>query len=147
MTLFNMMPDRLCEWFSDKREFDDCSFCVRFPPGFKSTPITKPVVTIGIKSIDVVYRESDGSKGRAVQEKYSVGIYVPRSMGGSYCTFIFERLARQLLFNNDIYIYRMTAGEVEYVRDTDSLFMEAVFETQEGLSAAYPEDNDRFTLP
>lgn len=132
MSLMSSLPDKLCEWFSDMNEFSDCSFCTQFPAGFKATPLTNPIIVFGTKSIEVPelsYEEDIAVNPdvRKVTEQFSVGIHVPRHAGGTYCNAVFERIADQLLFNTSIAIAGITAGEVEYIRNTDSLFMNMIF--------------------
>lgn len=138
MSLMASLPDKLCEWFSDMNEFSDCSFCTQFPAGFKATPLTNPIVVFGTKSIEVpeLSYEEDVAVNpdvRKVVEQFSVGIHVPRSSGGTYCNAVFERIADRLLFNTSIGITSITAGEVEYIRNTDSLFMNMVFTVSETM--------------
>lgn len=138
MSLMTSLPDKLCEWFSDMNEFSDCSFCTQFPSGFKATPLTKPIVVFGTKSIEIpeLSYEEDvvvDPDIRKVVEQFSVGIHVPRSAGGSYCNAVFERITDQLLFNTSMEIVSITAQEVEYIRNTDSLYMNMIFTVSETM--------------
>lgn len=147
MAFFSSLPDRLCEWLADKRDLSDCHFCTQYPSGFKSIPLTKPIVFIGTKSVDVVPCSPENAHIRDIEEKYTIGIHVPRSMGGVSCTKIFHRIAEQLLFNCDIFVSRMTAHSVEYVRETDSLFMNTEIEIHEQIEKGYDSNySDRFVI-
>lgn len=146
MSYITSLPDRLCEWFSDMYEFEDCSFCTQFPSQIKETPLMKPVVVFGMKSIEIPEIQNDeasepDSEGRNVNEEFSAGIYVPRSKGGAYCNYILSRIADQLLFNTELEIRKIKTEETVYVRNPDSLFMELVFTVSETLHKGtdYPE--------
>lgn len=145
MSLITTLPDRLCEWFSDMNEFTGYSFCTQFPVGSKSTPLIKPVIVFGTKSIEILDNTTDETGTiitdcRIAKEQFTIGIHVPRSEGGTACSDILDRLMDQLLFNTSLSISSIVSEETQYIRNTDSLYMNAVFTTDETIEkgSVYP---------
>ena len=138
MSLLSTLPDRLCEWYSDLPSFSDCSFCTQFPVNSKKTPLEKPVVVFGAKSIRVLDNTTDETgtvitDSRIAQSKFTIGIHVPRSVGGTGCFQLFDSIVELLLFNTSFSISDITSDELEYIRNTDSLFLKTVFTISETL--------------
>lgn len=150
MSLISVLPDKLCEWFSDLNEFSDCSFCTQFPVNSKTTPLEAPVVVFGADSITVLDNTTDETgtiitDSRIAEIKFSIGIHVPRSQGGVGCYTLFDEIVELLLFNTSFAISGVTSENIEYIRNTDSLYLKVIFtvsETIDGSSASTAE----FTL-
>ena len=139
MSLITILPDRLCEWFSDMNEFSGYSFCTQFPSGSKATPLTKPVIVFGMQSVEILDNTTDETgtiitDSRIAQKQFSIGIHVPRSEGGASCGEILDRLLDLLIFNTSLYISSVKSDEVQYIRNTDSLYMSTVFTTVETIA-------------
>ena len=140
MSLISELPHRLCEWFSDLNEFSDCSVSTKFPIKSKTTPLDKPVLVFGAKSVKVFDNVTDES-GAVITESYiadvdfSIGIHVPRSMGGSVCFSILDSVTDRLLFSTNLAISSIVSDSLEYIRNTDSLFLELVFTVNETLKS------------
>lgn len=138
MSLISSLPDRLCEWFSDMNEFSDYSFSTQFPAGSKATPLTNPVIVFGTKSIEILDNATDETDtiitdSRIAQTQFSIGIHVPRNEGGTGCNTIFYRIIDLLLFNTSLLICNIKTDEIEYIRNTDSLYMNTVFTVSETI--------------
>lgn len=138
MSFITTLPDRLCEWFSDMNEFTDYSFCTQYPSGLKSSPLDKPIIVFGTKSIEVFDNSVDGNgsliiNSRNTEEKFTVGIHIPRSMGGSELGGILDRIIDLLLFNTPLYIKSIKSEEPTYIRNIDSIYLESVFVTTETI--------------
>lgn len=138
MSLITTLPDKLCEWFSDMNEFSGCSFCTQFPVNSKATPLEKPVVVFGTDSLTVLDNTTDETgtvitDSRMAQVKFSMGIHVPRSQGGTGCNSLLDRLSELILFNTSLAISGVKTENIEYIRNTDSLYLRAVFTTAETL--------------
>ena len=138
MSLMTTIPDKFCEWFSDMNEFSDCSFCTQFPVNSKATPLIKPVIVFGTDSIKVLDNTTDETgtvitDSRTAQIKFSMGIHVPRSHGGTGCNTLFDRLTDLIIFNTTLAIIGIQTESIEYIRNTDSLYLKAVFTTEETL--------------
>lgn len=147
MSLISSLPDRLCEWFSDMNEFSDYSFSTQFPSGSKATPLTKPVIVFGTKSIEILDNTTDETDtiitdSRIAQTQFSIGIHVPRTEGGTGCNLIFDRIIDLLLFNTPLLICNVKTDEIEYIRNTDSLYMNTVFTVSETIDKGsdYPAE-------
>lgn len=138
MSLITTLPDRLCEWFSDMNEFSDYSFCTQFPSGSKASPLVKPVIVFGTKSIEILDNTTDETgtvitDSRIAEELFTIGIHVPRDNGGTACNVILDRLIDLLLFNTDLNISSVKSDETQYIRNTDSLYLSAEFTTAETI--------------
>lgn len=138
MSLLSVLPDKLCEWFSDLTMFSDCSFCTQFPVNSKTTPLEKPVVVFGAKSINVLDNTTDETgtiitDSRIAETRFTIGVHVPRSLGGTGCFSLFDSIIEILLFNTSFSISGVDSQEIEYIRNTDSLFLKAVFTISETL--------------
>lgn len=138
MSLITTLPDRLCEWFSDMNEFTDCSFSTQYPAKLKATPLSKPVIVFGIKSIEVFDNTTDESdsiivNSRKVEEKFTIGIHVPKNVGGSELGYILDRIIDLLIFDTSLYIKSIESDEPVYIRNTDSIYLESVFTTTETI--------------
>ncbi len=147
MSLISTLPDRLCEWFSDMNEFSDYSFSTQFPAGSKATPLTKPVIVFGTKSIEILDNTTDETDtiitdSRIAQTQFSIGIHVPRTEGGTGCNAIFDRIMDLLLFNTSLLICNVKSDEIGYIRNTDSLYMNTVFTVSETIDKGtdYPAE-------
>lgn len=132
MSYISTLPDRLCEWFSDMGEFSTCTFCTTFPSTEKATPLSKPIVVFGTKSINVLDNAIDetGSlitDSRIAEEKFSISIHVPRTRGGVACCEILDRLIDLLLYATTLRISNISSTETAYIRNTDSLNLNATF--------------------
>ena len=146
MSLITTLPDKLCTWFSGMSEFSDCSFCTQFPSGSKAIPLEKPVIVFGIDSFSVFDNTTDetGSiitDSRTGQVKFSVGIHIPRNQGGIGCCSLLDRITDLILFDTSLEISNLQTENTEYVRNTDSLYLRAVFTTKETIhrGSKYPE--------
>ena len=140
MSLISELPHRLCEWFSDLNEFSDCSVCTQFPGNSKATPLEKPVLVFGAKSVKVFDNVTDETGAiitgsRIADADFSIGIHVPRSMGGAECFSILDSVTDRLLFSTDLAINSIVSDSIEYIRNTDSLFLELVFTVTETLKS------------
>ena len=138
MSLLSILPDKLCEWFSDLNEFSGYSFCTQFPVNSKTTPLVKPVIVFGAKSIKVLDNTTDETgtiitDSRIANSDFTVGIHVPRSLGGTGCYNLFDSIIELLLFNTSFSISSVSSEEIEYIRNTDSLFLKASFTIRETL--------------
>ncbi len=141
MSLIAKLPDQLCEWYSDMNEFSDCSFCTQFPVNSKTTPLENPVVVFGAKGISVLDNTTDETgtiitDSRVAESKFTIGIHVPRSRGGAGCYDLFDSIVDILLFNTSVAVSGITTDEIEYIRNTDSLYLRAVFTTNETLQSS-----------
>lgn len=138
MSLISKLPDTLCEWFSDLNDFSDCSFCTQFPVNSKTTPLEKPVVVFGADSIKVLDNTTDETgtiitDSRIAETKFTIGIHMPRDMGGTGCFGLFDNIVDMLLFNTSLAISGIVSDEIEYIRNTDSLYLRVVFTINETL--------------
>lgn len=138
MSLLSILPDRLCEWYSDMTQFAGYSFCTQFPVNSKTTPLEKPVIVFGAKSIKVLDNTTDETgtiitDSRIANSDFTVGIHVPRSLGGTGCYNLFDSVIELLLFNTSLSISNVISEEIEYIRNTDSLFLKACFTIRETL--------------
>lgn len=138
MSLITTLPNRLCEWFSDMPEFMNYTFCTVFPATNKSTPLTKPVIVFGTKSIEILDNTIDetGSivtDSRIAEERFTISIHVPRNEGGVLCSNILDRLIDLLLFDTSMSISNLESAETTYIRNTDSLNLCASFKVSETL--------------
>ncbi|MBQ8209371.1 MAG: hypothetical protein IJZ35_02170 [Clostridia bacterium] len=145
MSLITKLPDRLCEWFSDMAEFSTYTFCTTFPSSTKATPLTKPVVVFGTKSVEILDNAIDetGSiitDSRIAEEKFSISIHVPRANGGVACCEILDRLMDLLLYATPLQISNIESAETKYIRNTDSLNLTASFTVSETINkgSIYP---------
>ena len=146
MTLISGLPNRLCEWFSDLNEFSDCALCTQFPASSKATPLEKPVIVFGARSLKVYDNVTDETGEvitdiRIADTDYSIGIHVPRSMGGEECFSILDSVTDRLLFSTDLKIRSIVSDRIEYIRNTDSLFLELVFTVKETMTGNGNTDN------
>ena len=140
MSLISELPDRLCEWFSDLNEFSDCSVSTQFPASSKTTPLEKPVIVLGARSVKVFENVTDETGAvitgkRIADADFSIGIHVPRMMGGAECFSILDSVTDRLLFSTDLEISSIVSDSLEYIRNTDSLFLELVFTVKETLQS------------
>ena len=138
MSLISTLPDTLCEWFSDLNDFSDCSFCTQFPVNSKTTPLEKPVVVFGSKSIKVLDNTTDETgtiitDSRMAESDFSIGIHVPRNSGGTVCFSLLDSIVDRLLFNTSLSISGVVSDEIEYIRNTESLYLKVVFTINETL--------------
>lgn len=146
MALITVLPDRLCEWFSDMTDFDTCTFCTQFPAESKITPLDKPVVVFGAESIHVLDNTTDETgtiitDSRMAKSKFSIGIHMPRSEGGIVCNSLLEGLLDLLLFDTPLSVSDVQSYAIEYIRNTDSLYLKTVFTVSETLErgTSYPK--------
>lgn len=140
MSLISTLPDTLCEWFSDLNDFSDCSFCTQFPINSKTTPLEKPVIVFGAKGITVLDNTTDETgtiitDSRIAESKFTIGIHVPRNIGGVGCYDLFDSIVDMLLFNTSLSISGIVSEDIEYIRNTDSLYLRAVFTINETLQS------------
>lgn len=147
MSLISKLPDTLCEWFSDLNDFSDCSFCTQFPVNSKTTPLEKPVVVFGADSIKVLDNTTDETgtiitDSRIAETKFTIGIHMPRNMGGTGCFGLFDEIMDMLLFNTSLSISGIVSDEIEYIRNTDSLYLRVVFTINETL-----QSKENYTSP
>lgn len=138
MSLISTLPDTLCEWFSDLNDFSGCSFCTQFPVNSKTTPLEKPVVVFGADSIKVLDNTTDETgtiitDSRIAESKFTIGIHIPRNMGGTGCFGLSDEIVDMLLFNTSLSISGIDSDEIEYIRNTDSLYLRVVFTINETL--------------
>ena len=138
MSLISTLPDMLCEWFSDFNEFSDCAFCTQFPVNSKTTPLEKPVIVFGSKSIKVLDNTTDETgtiitDSRMAESDFSIGIHVPRNSGGTGCYSLLDSIVDRLLFSTSLSISGVVSDEIEYIRNTESLYLEVVFTINETL--------------
>lgn len=146
MSLISTLPDNLCEWYSDQRDFSDCSFCTQFPVNSKTTPLEKPVIVFGADSIKVLDNTTDETgtvitDSRIAELKFTIGIHVPRNMGGSGCYGLFDSIIDLLLFNTSLSVSGIVSNDIEFIRNTDSLYLKAVFTVNETLQSIGNYDN------
>ena len=104
----------------------------------KTTPLEKPVVVFGAKAIKVLDNTTDETgtiitDSRIAESEFSIGIHVPRSVGGTGCFSLFDSIIELLLFNTSFSVSDVTSDEIEYIRNTDSLFLKCVFKISETL--------------
>ncbi len=138
MSLIANLPDRLCEWFSDMNEFSGCSFCTQFPVNSKVTPLEAPVVVFGTNKLTVLDNTTDETgtiitDSRVAEVEFAVGIHVPRAQGGIGCNNLLDRICDLMLFNTSLSITGVTTEAIEYIRNTDSLYLKAILTTSETL--------------
>lgn len=138
MSLITTLPDKLCEWFTDMNEFEGHSFCTQFPSNSKVTPLEKPVIVFGAEKFTVLNNTTDDSgsiatNNRLVDLDFTVGIHVPRTVGGTGCNSLLDRITDLLLFNTSLKITSVTTEKIVYIRNTDSLFLKAKFTTSDIL--------------
>ena len=145
MSLISTLPDRLCEWFSDMAEFSPYTFCTTFPASTKATPLSKPVIVFGIKSIEVMDNAINETgtiitDSRIAEEKFSVSIHVPRGQGGVACCNILDRIIDLLLYATPLKISGIESDEPNYIRNTDSINLNASFTVCESFNkgTVYP---------
>lgn len=145
MSYIRSLPDALCEWFSDMRDFSDCVFCTQYPAESKITPLENPVIVLGSKSLKVLDNTVDETgniitDSRIAELVFTVGIHVPRSSGGNRCNVLLDKITDMLLFNTPLSVSNVTAGEMEYIRNTDSLYLTVTFTVDETLKrqSVYP---------
>lgn len=141
MSLISTLPDKLCEWYSDQRDFSNCSFCTQFPVNSKTTPLEKPVIVFGADSIKVLDNTTDETgtiitDSRIAELKFTIGIHVPRGLGGSGCYSLFDSIMDLLLFNTSLSISGIVSSDIEYIRNTDSLYLKTVFTVNETLQSS-----------
>ncbi|MCD7774025.1 MAG: hypothetical protein LUG85_00955 [Clostridiales bacterium] len=145
------LPDKLCQWFSDMSGFSDCVFTTQFPAETKDAPIIKPVVAIGVQSVSIADYESEDSSTvvsdyRYADQVFCVNIHVPRTMGGSVCYEIFDRLYDLLLFDSEIVPVEVNSSEISYIRTTDSLCMKTEFSIREIFTMSENDYPEPFTM-
>ena len=138
MSLITTLPDKLCEWFADMNEFEGHSFCTQFPTNSKATPLEKPVIVFGTEKFTVLNNTTDeagtiATNNRLVELDFTVGIHVPRTLGGVGCNALLDRIADLILFNTSLKITGVTTEKTAYIRNTDSLFLKAKFTTSDIL--------------
>lgn len=145
MSYISKLPDRLCGWFADMAEFSSYTFCTTFPIGSKATPLTKPIVVFGTESINILDNtiNETGSlvtDSRIAEEKYSIGIHVPRAAGGVACCELLDRIIDLILFATPLQVSNIESSEITYVRNTDSLNLNASFTVSETINkgSVYP---------
>lgn len=145
MSLITRLPDRLCEWFTDMAEFSRYTFCTTFPASKKATPLEKPVIVIGTKSINILDNAINETgtiitDSRIAEEKFSISIHVPRTSGGIACCEILDRLTDLLLYATSLKISSIESSETIYIRNTDSLKLTAQFTVTESIDkgSVYP---------
>lgn len=147
MALFVKLPARLCEWFSDMAEFSEFGFCTTFPSAGKITPLTKPVVVLGTKSVEILDNATDETgtiitDSRVAVETFSISIHVPREQGGVGCCAILDRLIDLLLYATPLKITGICSEDAVYIRNTDSLNLTATFTLSENITkeSIYPKE-------
>lgn len=138
MSLISVLPDKLCEWFSDLNQFSGCSFCTQFPVNSKTTPLEAPVIVFGADSMTVLDNTTDETgtiitDSRIAETKFSIGIHVPRSQGGTGCYTLYDSIIELLLFNTSFAVSGITTENIEYIRNTDSLYLKAIFTVSETI--------------
>lgn len=145
MSLITKLPDALCEWFSDMTDFSGCTFCTQFPAQSKITPIENPVIVFGTKSMKVLENTTDETgavitDSRIAELTFSVGIHVPRTVGGQRCNRLLDEITDMLIFNTPLSVSEIKSSETEYLRNTDSLYLSATFTVCESLKrqSVYP---------
>ncbi len=138
MSLLVKLPNALCEWFSDMNNFSQCVFCTQFPAESKKTPLEKPVIVFGAKSLNVLDNTVDEAgnvitDSRVAELVFSVGIHVPRIDGGSVCTELLDSMTELLLFNTGLSISEVKSDDIKYIRNTDSLYLAFTFTVDDTL--------------
>ena len=138
MSFISTLPDRLCEWFTDMAEFSGYTFCTTFPSGAKATPLTKPVVVIGMKSINILDNTVNETgtlvtDSRIAEEEYLLNIHVPREEGGNTCCLILDKLIDLILYATPLKISNIQSSETKYIRNTDSINLNATFTITETI--------------
>lgn len=141
MSLISVLPDKLCEWFSDLNEFSGCSFCTQFPVNSKTTPLESPVIVFGADTMTVLDNTTDETgtiitDSRIAETKFSIGIHVPRSQGGTGCYTLYDSVIELLLFNTSFAVSGITTENIEYIRNTDSLYLKVVFTVSETIESS-----------
>lgn len=100
-----------------------------YPLGQKASPLKKPVVVFGTKSIDVL-EKSVNEAGAVISDRryaeltFSIGIHMPKSVGSVLSYSAIYRIIDVLLFATDLNIVKINTSQMEYLRNTDSLYME-----------------------
>lgn len=145
MSVITTLPDRLCEWFSDMNEFSSCAFTTQFPPESKITPLDKPVVVFGTGKINVLENTADETgtavtDSRVCEEEFTVGIHAPRTLGGAECSSLLDRVIDLILFDTSLNISSIKSEEPQYIRNTDSIYLQATFMLSDTLrkGTGYP---------
>lgn len=119
----------LCEWFADMPEFETYNFCTMYPFGQSASPLKKPVVVFGTKSIDIL-EKSVNEAGAVITDRryaeltFSIGVHLPKSAGSILSYEVIYKIIDLLLFDTDLNIVKINTSEMEYIRNTDSLYME-----------------------
>lgn len=138
MSLISSFPDELCELFSDLNDFTHCSFCTQYPVHSKATPLKNPIVVFGSESIKILSNTTDETNSvitdtRIAETSYTIGIHMPRDMGGTGCFSLLDEIIDVLLFHTNFGIKELSSEKLEYIRNTDSLYLRVVFSVDETL--------------
>ncbi len=143
MSYIQTLPDKLCEWFSDMREFSDCSFCTCFPNDSQAYPLIKPIIVFGLSSVKINSEAENAVNTltvRTAEEEFFIDINIPRLNSGTACTDILGRVIELLLFGLPVRVMSLNTEKIKYERDTDSLLIHTVFTINEALKndSSYP---------
>ena len=100
-----------------------------------AVPVVHAIAEEIIKVLDNTTDETGTiiTDSRIANSDFTVGIHVPRGLGGSGCYNLFDSIIELLLFNTSFSISSVSSEEIEYIRNTDSLFLKASFTIRETL--------------
>jgi hypothetical protein len=115
--------------------FSDLTFVIAHENDIKPTPLEKPIIALSPKGCvisDKLTQVSDTgeitvTKKREVKSTISVDIYLPYSMGGIEGHRIFDRIATNLLFTQNLAISGATCSEADYDTSCQAIVLKSSF--------------------
>lgn len=143
------LPSSIVNWLNTLEDLKDIKFLTEFPPVYKSVPLKKSIVSVGVEELNITDHFTANDDGVLIRDEYcrtakmniSLIIHVPFSMGGSKCHEVFTKVVNHLTFGSDLNILESNCEKVVSDRNTDALVMKAIITfTADFCPANNPDD-------
>ena len=132
-TTISTLPSSIVNWLNLREELEDIKFLTEFPPQYKAVPLKKPIVSVGISSVEITDHFTENEDHVLERDEYCriadveivLSIHVPFSMGGDKCHDVFTKVVNCLTFASDLNIMKSSCENISSDRDTEALVMNA----------------------
>jgi len=129
------LPGAVCQWLSEQDHLValGLEFLTEFPARNKAVPLRRPIVAVGMSSVNITDKFEENDNGVLERQEYCrtaslrlrLDIHVPFSEGGERCHEIFTRVVDVMTFASNLEIRASGCREIRSQRDTDAFVLEA----------------------
>lgn len=129
------LPGAVCQWLGEQEHLVamGLEFLTEFPARNKAVPLRRPIVAVGMSSVNITDKFEENDNGVLERQEYCrtaslrlrLDIHVPFSEGGERCHEIFTRVVDVMTFASNLEIRASGCREIRSQRDTDAFVLEA----------------------